>query len=162
MRVKLNKWVIVQCAKILTTQAIVVRFVFLLCCPEGRFVCTRRGRVAACRRGYDSAATAACNRVRLVSRNLEQTELANILESRLFKVPSVLWHCWLGVRKNNRSVKIEWWGVGVIICLERGADCLHMVRLMPPPSQNPIISCLSDWFYLSGTGLPRLSWKRGR
>jgi len=28
-------------------------------------------------------------------------------------------------------------------------------------SQNPIISCLlnQDWFYLSGTGLPRLSWK---
>jgi len=31
-------------------------------------------------------------------------------------------------------------------------------------SPNPIISCLvlnPDWFYLSGTGLPRLSWKRG-
>ena len=27
-------------------------------------------------------------------------------------------------------------------CLERGANCLHMVQLMPLPSQNPIISCL--------------------
>jgi len=32
-------------------------------------------------------------------------------------------------------------GVGVVICLERGADCLHTVQLMPLPSQNPIISC---------------------
>ena len=30
----------------------------------------------------------------------------------------------------------------VVICLERGADCLHMVQLMPLPSQNLIISCL--------------------
>ena len=28
--------------------------------------------------------------------------------------------------------KTEWWGVGVVICLERGAD-LHMVQLMPLP-----------------------------
>jgi len=28
----------------------------------------------------------------------------------------------------------------VVICL--GADCLHMVRLMPLPSPNPVISCL--------------------
>ena len=38
--------------------------------------------------------------------------------------------------------KIEWWGVGVVICVERGADCLHMAQLMPLPSENPIISCL--------------------
>ena len=24
----------------------------------------------------------------------------------------------------------------MVICLERGADCLHMVQLMPLPSQN--------------------------
>ena len=43
----------------------------------------------------------------------------------------------------------------VVICLERGADCLHMVQLMPPPSQNPIISWLTEirtGFYLSGAG----------
>ena len=44
--------------------------------------------------------------------------------------PSVLWHCWLGSRKGNRPVKTEWWGAGVVTCLERGAD-LHMVQLMP-------------------------------
>jgi len=35
------------------------------------------------------------------------------------------------------SVKIERWGVGVVICLERGADCLHMVQLMPLHPQTP-------------------------
>jgi len=29
--------------------------------------------------------------------------------------------------------KIEWWGAGVIICLERGWNDLHMVQLMPLP-----------------------------
>jgi len=28
--------------------------------------------------------------------------------------------------------KLEWWGSGVVICLERGAD-LHMAQLMPLP-----------------------------
>jgi len=35
--------------------------------------------------------------------------------------------------------KTEWWGAGVVICLERGAD-LHMAQLLPMP---PTISCLS-------------------
>jgi len=52
-------------------------------------------------------------------------------------VPSVLWHCWLGIRKSIRPVKIEWWGVGVVICLERGADRLHMVQLMPQHPKTP-------------------------
>ena len=38
---------------------------------------------------------------------------------------SVLWRCWLGGRKGIRPVKTEWWGAGVVICLEQGAD-LHM------------------------------------
>ena len=68
----------------------------------------------------------------------------------------VPWHCWLGIRKSIQSVKIEWWGVGVVICLERGADCLHMVQLIPLHPKTPS-SLASDWFYLSGTVLPRLS-----
>ena len=28
------------------------------------------------------------------------------------------------------------------ICVERGADCMHIVQLMPLTSQHPIISCL--------------------
>jgi len=30
----------------------------------------------------------------------------------------------------------EWWGAGVVICLERGANDLHMVQLMPLPSHH--------------------------
>ena len=39
----------------------------------------------------------------------------------------------------GRVVKTEWWGVGVAICLERGAD-LHMAQLMPLPLT---VSCSS-------------------
>jgi len=35
--------------------------------------------------------------------------------------------------------KQEWWGAGVVICLERGAD-LHMAQLMPRPLT---VSCFS-------------------
>jgi len=55
-------------------------------------------------------------------------------------LPSVLWCCWLGDRKSIRPVTIEWCGVGVVICLERGAD-LHTGQLMPLPLS---ISCFSE------------------
>jgi len=35
--------------------------------------------------------------------------------------------------------KLEWWGAGVVICLQRGAD-LHMAQLMPLPLT---VSCFS-------------------
>jgi len=35
--------------------------------------------------------------------------------------------------------KTEWWGAGVVICLERGAD-MHMAQLMPLPLT---VSCFS-------------------
>ena len=58
-------------------------------------------------------------------------------------VPSVLWHCWLGwlgSRKGIRLVKKpEWWGAGMVICLERGAD-MHMAQLVPLPLT---VSCFS-------------------
>jgi len=55
-------------------------------------------------------------------------------------MPSVLWRCCLGGRKGIRPVKkTEWWGEGVVICLERGAN-LHMAQLMPLPL---IVSCFS-------------------
>ena len=38
-----------------------------------------------------------------------------------------------------RPVKTEWWGAGVVICLERGAN-LHMAQLMPLPLT---VSCFS-------------------
>jgi len=50
----------------------------------------------------------------------------------------------------------------VVICLKQGADCLHMVQLMPlHPKPHHLWPRLNpDWFYLSGTSLPRLSWKK--
>jgi len=42
-------------------------------------------------------------------------------------------------RKGIRPVQTEWWGAGVVICLERGAD-LHMAQLMPLPLT---VSCFS-------------------
>ena len=45
----------------------------------------------------------------------------------------MLWCCWLGSRKGIQPVKkTEWWGAGLVICLERGGD-LHMAQLMPLP-----------------------------
>jgi len=37
------------------------------------------------------------------------------------------------------TLLVEWWGAGVVICLERGAD-LHMAQLMPLPLA---VSCFS-------------------
>jgi len=54
-------------------------------------------------------------------------------------IPSVLWRCWLGGRKGIRPVKNEWWGAGMVICLERCAD-LPMAHLMPLPLT---VSCFS-------------------
>ena len=36
-------------------------------------------------------------------------------------VPSVLWRCWLGIQPVKKT---EWWGAGIVICLERSADCI--------------------------------------
>ena len=44
----------------------------------------------------------------------------------------------------------------MVICLERGVNDLHMVQLMP----LPLPSLLQKIQNPSGTGLPRLSWKK--
>jgi len=77
-------------------------------------------------------------------------------------MPSVLWCCWLSVKKSMQLVKIEWWGAGMVSCLERGADDLHMVQLMPLPPHHLLLWQNPAWFILSGASLPRLSWQRGR
>ena len=73
-------------------------------------------------------------------------------------LPSVLRRCWLGGRKGIRPVKnFEWWGTGMVICLERDAD-LHMAQLMPLPLTVSCFSKIQIGFYLSGTsslGSPR-------
>ena len=50
-------------------------------------------------------------------------------------------------RRASGLKKTEWWGAGVVICLEQGAD-LHMAQLMP------LLLTVSDWFCFSGTGSP--------
>jgi len=45
----------------------------------------------------------------------------------------------VGRQEGHPACKNEWWGAGVVICLERGAD-LHMAQLMPLPL---IVSCFS-------------------
>jgi len=66
---------------------------------------------------------------------------------------------------NPASKKTEWWGVGMVICLERGVD-LHIAQPMPLPltifcsSKSRLV--LPEWFCFSGAGLPGLSWKKGR
>jgi len=40
-------------------------------------------------------------------------------------VLSVLWRCWLGGRKGIWGT-----GTGMVVCLDRGANDLHMVQLM--------------------------------
>jgi len=49
--------------------------------------------------------------------------------------------------------------LAVVICLERGADDLHMVQLMPLPPHHPLLHLNPEWFNLSGAGLLRLPWK---
>ena len=83
--------------------------------------------------------------------HLFQTSWNAIFVQFCSSVPSVLWHCWMGIRKSIRPVKIEWWCVGVVICLHQGADCLHMVQLMPLHSKKKPLSLAS---FLSRLVLP--------
>ena len=45
----------------------------------------------------------------------------------------------VGWQEGHPAVKTEWWGAGVVICLEQGAD-LHMTQLMTLPLT---VSCFS-------------------
>jgi len=45
----------------------------------------------------------------------------------------------LSGRKGIQPVKTKWLGTGVVICLERGANDLHMVQLMPLPSHHLLL-----------------------
>jgi len=46
--------------------------------------------------------------------------------------------------------KLEWWGAGVVVCLERSAD-LHMAQLMPLTSLASVKSrlVLPFWYWLT-------------
>ena len=45
----------------------------------------------------------------------------------------------VGRQEGHLACKKQWWGTGVVVCLERGAD-LHMAQLMPLPLT---VSCSS-------------------
>ena len=49
--------------------------------------------------------------------------------------------------------KNEWWGTGMVICLERDAD-LHMAQLMPLPLTVSCSSKIQIGFTFLSTGLP--------
>ena len=78
----------------------------------------------------------------------------------------MLWHCWLAVRKSIQPVKIEWWGVGLLVWLSLWSE-MQIVCIWPvwchciqknPSSFASFKSRLV--LPLGGTGLPRFSWKK--
>jgi len=71
-------------------------------------------------------------------------------------LPSVLWHCWLGVRKSIRPVVLARLSVRSVVQM----ICIWSSWCHCHPSS--LASVKSRMVYLSGVGLPRLSWKKGR
>ena len=67
--------------------------------------------------------------------------------------PSALWRCWLGVRKGIRPVKIRLMRCWRGYLLQRSANSLHMVQLMPLPPHHVCFSKiqngLSFWYRLT-------------
>jgi len=53
--------------------------------------------------------------------------------------------------------KTKWWGAGVVICLERGAD-LHMAQLMPMPLTVSCFSKIQIGFTLLVPAHPGSPW----
>jgi len=63
----------------------------------------------------------------------------DLMQAAFHAKPSVLWRCRMGSRKGIWPVKTEWWGTGMLICLEQGANDLHMVHLMPLPPHHLLL-----------------------
>ena len=68
-------------------------------------------------------------------------------------MPSVLWRCWLGIRKGIWPVKIWLMRCWRGYLLERSANGLHMVQLIPLPAHHvcfrKIQNGLSFWYRLT-------------
>ena len=73
---------------------------------------------------------------------------------------SVLWHCWLDIRKSIRPVKN--WVMGYWRGYLSGVWCKWFAYGPADATATPssLASVKSRMVYLSGAGLPRLSWKR--
>jgi len=64
-------------------------------------------------------------------------------------VTSVLWCCWLSGRKSIRPVrKLDWWGAGVVICLERSANDLQSGSADATATQSSLFQQNPEWFIL--------------
>jgi len=68
----------------------------------------------------------------------------------------------VGCREGHPACKkIEWWGAGVVIGLERGAD-LHMAQLMPLPLTVSCFSKIQIGFTFLVPAHPGSPGQRGR
>jgi len=75
--------------------------------------------------------------------------------------PSVLWRCWLGGSKSIRPIKKpDWWGAGVIICLQWGANDLHTVQLIPLSPHCLCFKKINNGFILLVPAYPGCHGKR--
>ena len=120
------------------------------CCPTvNKWVIDNR----LCHRNKQSHAAGSPTRPYLV--NLTKRHIRNqfALILLILTMPSVLWLCWLGVRKSIWPVKIWvmrcWHGY----LLEQSANSLHMVQLMSLPPHHlcfsKIQNGLSFWYRLT-------------
>jgi len=75
--------------------------------------------------------------------------------------PSVLWRCWLGVRNLGHPAR-ENVTDEVLAWLSTGARCKQLSYGLADATATHIVSASakSRMVYPSGTGLPRLSWKK--
>jgi len=145
------------CITALSFNAYVLKMLPTAGCNASRCSCQGSRKLQSSPRGSEPArrmqsskrwelmmfASRSCHFCLLVSAVLDMCSISvRFRFSVVQTLPSVLLYCWLGIRKSIQTVKNEWWAVDEVICLERAADCMHMVLLMPLSSPNPIISCL--------------------
>jgi len=50
--------------------------------------------------------------------------------------------------------KTEWSGTGMVICLERGANDLHVAQLMPLPPYHLLLQQNPEWFIFLALAYP--------
>jgi len=79
---------------------------------------------------FDSHVSSLCQKLRHICSFLREDVAASVASTKCFYCIAL--YCVV-------CFKTEWWGVGVVICLERGAD-LHMAQLKPLPLT---VSCFS-------------------
>ena len=88
-----------------------------------------------------------------------------IITSRIYILQELSSVLWLGIGKSIQPVKIDWmtscwWGY--LSGARYRLSAYGPADANATPKSHHLLPHLSpDWFYLSGTGLPRLSWKRG-